>query len=190
MGHAGAHEAGSTGQAAHPKPHEAHKAEAPRSVSCLVVTSSDTRTRETDEGGRLLVELLKGGGHAVVGYRLIRDDVSEIQDALRSGLDDPDVQAILFTGGTGIGRRDQTYEVIEHHLRRRYGSRRIDGFGELFRLLSYQEIGSAAMLSRAVAGVLDGKIVVSLPGSPGAIRLAMTKLILPELGHMVREMTR
>ncbi len=190
MGHAGADDAGVGGHGAHPKPHEAHKAAAPRVVACLVVTTSDTRTPETDEGGRLLIDLLTGAGHAVVGYRIIRDDVVEIQEALRRGLDDPAVQAILFTGGTGIGRRDQTYEVIEEHLRRRFGSRRIDGFGELFRVLSYQEIGSAAMLSRAVAGVLDGRIVVSLPGSPAAVRLAMTKLILPELGHMVREVTR
>ncbi len=121
---------------------------------------------------------------------MIRDEVAEIQRVLRSGIDDPRVQAILFTGGTGISRRDQTYEVIEDLLRRRFGSRRIDGFGELFRFLSYQEIGSAAMLSRAVAGVLDGKLVFSLPGSPAAVRLAMTRLILPELGHMVWEITR
>jgi molybdenum cofactor biosynthesis protein B len=190
MGQAGAHDAGVSDQDAHPKTHEAHKAEAPRTVACLVVTTSDTRTRETDETGRLLIELLKGEGHAVVGYRIVRNDVSEIQEAVRRGLDDPEVQAILFTGGTGISRRDKTYEVIAEYLHRRFGSRRIDGFGELFRVLSYQEIGSAAMLSRAVAGVLDGKIVVSLPGSPAAVRLAMTKLILPELGHIVREATR
>ena len=190
MGHAGAHDAGVRGHGAHPQPHEAHKAAAPRTVACLVLTTSDTRTPETDEGGRLLIDLLTGAGHTVVGYRIIRDDVTEIQEALRQGLDDPAVQAILFTGGTGISRRDQTYEVIEEQLRRRFGSRRIDGFGELFRVLSYQEIGSAAMLSRAVAGVLDGRIVVSLPGSPAAVRLAMTKLILPELGHMVWEVTR
>ncbi len=190
MGQERAHAAGPGGHAAQGKTHEAHKAHSPREVACFVVTTSDTRTRETDEGGRLLIELLRGGGHAVVGYEVIRDEVAEIQRVLRSGIDDPRVQAILFTGGTGISRRDQTYEVIEDLLRRRFGSRRIDGFGELFRFLSYQEIGSAAMLSRAVAGVLDGKLVFSLPGSPAAVRLAMTRLILPELGHMVWEITR
>jgi molybdenum cofactor biosynthesis protein B len=155
-----------------------------------VVTTSDTRTPETDDGGRLLIRLLEAGGHEVVGYQVIRDDAGAIQDTLRSALDDGRVQAILFTGGTGIGRRDQTYEVIEDQLRRRFGSRRLDGFGELFRMLSYREIGSAAMLSRAVAGVLDGKIIVSLPGSPGAVRLALTQLVLPELGHMVHELSR
>jgi molybdenum cofactor biosynthesis protein B len=126
----------------------------------------------------------------VAGHHLVRDDIAAIEHQLRAGLDDPAIQAILFTGGTGIGRRDQTYEVIEDHLRRRFGARRLDGFGEIFRVLSYQEIGPAAMLSRAVAGAIDGKIVVSLPGSPGAVRLAMEKLILPELGHMVWELTR
>ncbi|HWP34123.1 MAG TPA: MogA/MoaB family molybdenum cofactor biosynthesis protein [Thermodesulfobacteriota bacterium] len=178
------------GQAARLPPHELHRSHAPREVACLVVTTSDSRTKETDEGGRLLMELLREGGHTVVGYHLIRDEVPEIERVLRAGLDDPRVQAILFTGGTGISRRDQTYEVIEHFLRRRFGARRIDGFGELFRFLSYQEIGPAAMLSRAVAGVLDGKVVVSLPGSPAAVRLAMTKLILPELGHLVGEVNR
>lgn len=184
MGH------GAAGSSQHGAPHKAHKAAAPRRVACFVVTTSDTRTPETDEGGRLLIRLLEEAGHEVAGYRVIRDDVPAIQETLRAGLDDARVRAILFTGGTGIGQRDQTYEVIEDQLRRRFGSRRLDGFGELFRMLSYQEIGAAAMLSRAVAGVLDGKIVVSLPGSPEAVRLAMTRLILPELGHMVHELDR
>lgn len=184
MGH------GAAGSSRHGAPHESHKAASPRRIACFVVTTSDSRTPETDEGGHLLIRLLEESGHEIVEYRLIRDEVAAIQDVLRTGLDDARVQAILFTGGTGIGRRDQTYEVIEDQLRRRFGSRRLDGFGELFRMLSYQEIGSPAMLSRAVAGVLDGKLVVSLPGSPSAVRLAMTKLILPELGHMVRELNR
>lgn len=136
------------------------------------------------------MRLLTEAGHEVVGYRLIRDDASAIEDVLRAALDEPTAQAVLFTGGTGIGRRDHTYEVIEDHLRRRFDSRRLDGFGELFRMLSYQEIGSSAMLSRAVAGVIDGKLVASLPGSPGAVHLALTKLILPEIGHIIREITR
>ena len=170
--------------------HEAHKAAAPRRVVCLVITTSDTRTPGTDEGGRLLVRLLEEAGHRVAGHHLIRDDESAIQERLRAALDDRGIQAVLFTGGTGISRRDRTYEVIEDHLRRRFGARRIDGFGELFRMLSYQEIGSAAMLSRAVAGVIDGTIVVCLPGSPAAVRLAMTRLVLPELGHMIHEIGR
>jgi molybdenum cofactor biosynthesis protein B len=190
MGHSAGHEPGASVQAATPATHEAHKAAAPSRVACFVVTTSDTRTPETDEGGRLLMRLLTEAGHEVVGYRLVRDDESAIQEVLRSALDDRRAQAILFTGGTGVGRRDHTYEVIEDHVHRRFGSRRLDGFGELFRMLSYQEIGSSAMLSRAVAGIIDRKLVVSLPGSPGAVRLAMTKLILPELGHLVREISR
>ncbi len=190
MEDSGSHEPGAGAPAASPAIHEAHKAAAPGRIACFVVTTSDTRTPETDEGGRLLVRLLTEAGHEVVGYRLIRDDEAAIQDVLRSALDDRHAQAILFTGGTGIGRRDRTYEVIEDQLRRRFGSRRLDGFGELFRMLSYQEIGSSAMLSRAVAGIIEQKLVVSLPGSPGAVRLAMTKLILPELGHLIREIAR
>jgi molybdenum cofactor biosynthesis protein B len=189
MSEPGSH-GGAAGSPPHGATHEAHKAAAPRSVSCLVVTTSDTRTPETDEGGRLLRHLLEEAGHRVAGYHLIPDDESAIQDRLRAGLDDRGVQAVLFTGGTGIGRRDKTYEVIEDHLRRRFGARRLDGFGELFRMLSYQEIGPAAMLSRAVAGVLDGKAVVCLPGSPAAVRLAMTRLVLPELGHIIGELAR
>lgn len=190
MGQSGRQEPGRGAHPASPATHEAHKAAAPRRAGCFVVTTSDTRTPETDEGGRLLMQLLTDAGHEVVDYRVIRDDEAAIQQALRAALDEPRAQAVLFTGGTGIGRRDQTYEVIEDHLRRRFGSRRLDGFGELFRMLSYEEIGSAAMLSRAVAGVIDGKLVVSLPGSPGAVRLAMTRLVLPELGHIIREITR
>ncbi|HEY8371038.1 MAG TPA: MogA/MoaB family molybdenum cofactor biosynthesis protein [Thermodesulfobacteriota bacterium] len=190
MAHSGSHEPAASTQAEAPATHEAHKAAAPGRVACVVVTTSDTRTPETDEGGRLLVRLLTEAGHEVVGYHLVRDDESAIQAVFRSALDDRRVQAILFTGGTGVGRRDCTYEVVEDYLRRRFRSRRLDGFGELFRMLSYQEIGSSAMLSRAVAGVVDGKLVFSLPGSPAAVRLAMTKLILPELGHLIREIER
>lgn len=190
MGHSGSQGTGAAASGSSPAPHEAHKAAAPGRVACFVVTTSDTRTPETDEGGRLLMQLLREAGHEVVGYRLVRDDVAAIQTVLRSALDDAQVEAVLFTGGTGIGRRDHTYEVVEDCLRRRFGSRRLDGFGELFRMLSYEEIGPSAMLSRAVAGVVERKLVVSLPGSPGAVRLALTKLILPELGHLVREIRR
>jgi molybdenum cofactor biosynthesis protein B len=128
--------------------------------------------------------MLEHAGHSVVGRRIVRDEPSEIkesiEDAAKAG-----ARAVIITGGTGIGRRDSTYEVVTGLL-----EKRLDGFGELFRTLSYEEIGSAAMMSRAVAGTARGMIVFALPGSTGAAKLAMEKLILPELGHSVREMTR
>ena len=146
---------------------------------------SDTRTEETDRGGGAIVELLSQAGHAVAGKTIVPDDPGRVSAAVRAGVDDADVDVVITTGGTGITRRDGTYEVVSALL-----DKRIDGFGELFRALSFQEIGPAAMLSRACAGLAGGTIVISLPGSENAVRLAMTKLILPELGHMVREARR
>lgn len=164
---------------------EEHKAHAPRAVRCLVCTVSDSKTEETDTSGRVLRDLLVAAGHEVRGYRLVRDEPAEVQAVLDAACADPAVQVVLFTGGTGITARDRTYEAVEARL-----ERRLPGFGELFRMLSYQEIGPAAMLSRAQAGVCAGRVVFSLPGSPAACRLALERLILPELGHLVRELSR
>lgn len=168
-----------------PVSHAAHRAEAPRTVRCRVVTVSDTRTEETDRGGGAVVELLAQQGHEVAGKTIVPDDPARVREALRAGIETPEVDVVIATGGTGITRRDGTYEVVSALL-----DKRIDGFGELFRALSYQEIGPAAMLSRACAGLARGTIVISLPGSENAVRLAMTKLVVPELGHMVREARR
>ena len=162
-----------------------HKAAAPSRVGCYVITVSDTRTEATDTGGRAVAELLSAAGHDVVGRTIVKDDAEQLRDAIGRQLANPAVQAIVTTGGTGITSRDCTYEAISAML-----WKRVDGFGELFRMLSYQQIGAAAMMSRAVAGTIAGRIVVSLPGSEAAVRLAVEKLLLPELGHLVREAGR
>ena len=165
--------------------HVAHRAAAPKTTRCRVVTVSDTRTEETDRGGGAIMELLARDGHDVAGKTIVPDDPERVREALQVGIESPDVDVVIATGGTGSTRRDGTYEVVSALL-----DKRIDGFGELFRALSYKEIGPAAMLSRACAGLAAGTIVISLPGSENAVRLAMTKLILPELGHLVREARR
>ncbi len=162
-----------------------HRETAPTRVGCAVLTISDTRTPETDTGGALLVGLLTARGHRVVRRGIVRDDPDAIAAWIREAAQNPEVQAILTTGGTGIAPRDVTYEVVAALL-----EKTLDGFGELFRMLSYQEVGPAAMLSRAIGGVYRGKVVLSMPGSPHAVRLAMEKLVLPELGHLVREASR
>jgi molybdenum cofactor biosynthesis protein B len=162
-----------------------HKAHAPRSVACFVLTVSDSKTPETDASGSVIRELLVGAGHRVAGSAIVRDDPVQVQQIVREQCDTAGVQAMILTGGTGITSRDTTFEAIEAVL-----DKRLPGFGELFRVLSYQEIGAAAMLSRAQAGIRNGRIVVSLPGSPNACRLALEKLLVPELGHLVREVNR
>jgi molybdenum cofactor biosynthesis protein B len=162
-----------------------HKASAPASVRCFVITVSDTRTEDTDTGGRAIADLLTGAGHVVVGRAIVRDDAELVRDAVLRQLANQEVQVVITTGGTGITSRDSTFEAVSGLLQKR-----LDGFGELFRMLSYQQIGPAAMLSRAAAGLASGRIVVSLPGSEGAVRLAMEKLLIPELGHLVREAGR
>ena len=162
-----------------------HKASAPASVGCYVLTVSDTRTEATDTGGRAAVDLLIAAGHRVAGRTIVTDDADQVRDTIGRQLANPDVQVIITTGGTGISSRDTTYEAVCGLL-----WKRLDGFGELFRLLSYEQIGSAAMLSRAVAGTIAGRVLVSLPGSEAAVRLALEKLIIPELGHLVREASR
>jgi molybdenum cofactor biosynthesis protein B len=162
-----------------------HKAAAPARVACYVITVSDTRTEDTDTGGRVLVDLLTDAGHTIVGKTIVKDDAELLRDCIGRQLANPDVQAIITTGGTGVTSRDCTYEAVSAMLRKR-----IDGFGELFRMLSYEQIGAAAMMSRAVAGTIGGRVVVSLPGSEAAVRLAVEKLLAPELGHLVREARR
>ena len=149
-------------------------------VRCAVFTVSDTRAPETDVSGRTIVELLEAAGHAVAKRQILRDDPKDVHEAVLGQVGG--VDAIITTGGTGITSRDSTYEVITGLLQKR-----LDGFGELFRMLSYQEIGSAAMMSRACAGTIGTVVVVSLPGSAGAVRLAMTRLLIPELGHLVQQ---
>jgi len=161
---------------------EAHRDAAPDSVRCAVLTVSDTRTPETDSSGRLIRDLLEMRGHAVVAHAIVPDDPARIRQTLAEWAGRDDVQAILANGGTGIAGRDTTYDALVGLL-----EKRLDGFGELFRMLSYAEIGAAAMLSRAVAGVYHGKLVAAMPGSSNAVKLAMTRLLLPELGHLVYE---
>jgi len=164
---------------------EEHRRTAPSAVGCFVLTISDTKTPETDTSGALIRSLLEGAGHRVAGSAIVRDEPAEVQRVVREAAADDRVQVVVMTGGTGITSRDSTYEAVEALL-----DKRLPGFGELFRMLSYQEIGAAAMLSRAQLGVYRRRIVVSLPGSPNACRLAVERLLLPELGHLVREVSR
>jgi len=167
------------------RPDLEHKAAAPSRVGCYVITVSDTRTEDTDTGGRAVADLLTEAGHQIVGRTIVNDDAELLRDCIGRQLANPAVQAIITTGGTGIASRDCTYEAVSAML-----WKRIDGFGELFRMLSYAQIGAAAMMSRAVAGTIAGRVVVSLPGSEAGVRLAMEKLVVPELGHLVREAAR
>jgi len=157
-----------------------HKGKAHRVVRCAIITASDTRTEETDTSGKKIKDLLADQQHPVTSYLILKDEPSVIATAVRALLDQPDVDAIIINGGTGIAPRDSTFEAIQGIL-----EKEISGFGELFRMLSYQDIGSAAMMTRATAGVANGKVVISLPGSTGAVELGMTKLVIPELGHML-----
>lgn len=163
---------------------EHHPAHVESPVACWVVTCSDTRTSSTDEGGPLAKRLLMSAGHTLLGSELVKDDASAIVQALEHALAHG-ARCVIFTGGTGVGRHDVTVEALEAKF-----EKRLDGFGELFRSLSFQQVGSAAWLSRATAGVVQGALVFALPGSPRAVELALTKLILPELDHAVREMLR
>ena len=159
-----------------------HRDSSPQHLCCAVVTVSDTRTLETDRGGALLLDLLSAAGHEVADRVLVADEPDQIRSLLEQYQGRDELDAILITGGTGIGRRDQTCETVSALL-----TKPLPGYGELFRMLSYAEIGPAAMLSRAVGGLLDRKLVLTMPGSPAAVQLAMEKLILPELPHLVHE---
>lgn len=162
-----------------------HRAEAPQTVRCAVITVSDTRTLQTDASGGLIVELLTAGGHQVVQRHILRDEPGPMRTLLETLRGDPQVDVILMTGGTGLGSRDQTFETVSSLL-----DKTLPGYGELFRVLSFQQIGAAAMMSRAVGGLLGRKVVLTMPGSKGGVQLAMERLILPELGHLVREANR
>jgi molybdenum cofactor biosynthesis protein B len=161
-----------------------HHGHAESAVGCWVVTCSDTRTPGTDKSGPVAKMLLAEAGHTLLGSELVKDDAAQIVHALEHALAHG-ARCVIFTGGTGITRRDVTVETLEAKF-----EKRVDGFGELFRALSFQDIGSAAWLSRATAGVVQGALVFALPGSPKAVELAVTKLILPELEHAVRELLR
>lgn len=163
----------------------AHRAAAPAAVRCFVITVSDTRTLETDTSGQAIVDMLAAAGHMVEARRLVRDEPAEVAALIREQVDRAVVDVIITTGGTGITRRDSTFEAIDGLL-----DKRLPGFGELFRMLSFHEIGAAAMLSRACAGTCGGTVVIALPGSENAVRLAMTRLLIPELGHLVAETRR
>ncbi len=164
---------------------EQHREAAPDHVRVAVLTISDTRTREDDTGGDTVQETLEAAGHEVVQRDIVRDDAPRIRTVLVDLLARSDVDAVITSGGTGISGRDTTYEVVDRMI-----EKKLDGFGEIFRMLSYQEIGAAAILSRAVAGSVGTKFVASLPGSRNAVRLAMEKLLIPEISHVVFELRK
>ncbi|USB32002.1 MogA/MoaB family molybdenum cofactor biosynthesis protein [Paenibacillus sp. YPG26] len=166
-----------------PRSVDEHRSEAPSTVRCMVITVSDTRTPETDSSGTLMKKLLEEHGYALEDYRIVQDDYDDIRQLLREAAANPAVEAVLLTGGTGIAPRDTTYEAVRSLL-----SKELPGFGEIFRYLSFSEdIGSAAILSRAIAGTIGSTAVFSMPGSKGAVKLAMERIIVPELRHVMRE---
>jgi molybdenum cofactor biosynthesis protein B len=165
--------------------HIEHKHKAPKKVRCAIITVSDTRSEDQDRSGKTIINLLSHADHEPVYLGVVRDELNEIRARLDEALGNKDVQAVIINGGTGVGKRDVTIEAIEPGLQKL-----LPGFGELFRMLSYEEIGSAAMMSRALAGVMKGKPVFCLPGSEKACRLAVEKLIAPELGHILLEVTK
>jgi molybdenum cofactor biosynthesis protein B len=154
-------------------------------VRLAIITVSDSRTPETDTNARYLREAIVAAGHTVSAYRLVRDEPADVVAVLDELASANDSQILLWNGGTGISHRDTTYDALSRKL-----DKTLPGFGELFRMLSYREIGSAAMLSRATAGVYKGRVVFSMPGSPNAVKLAWEKLILPELSHLAWEVSR
>lgn len=168
---------------------EQHREAAPDHVRVAVVTVSDTRTPEDDTGGDAAEEILRGAGHEVVHREIVRDDPPRVRELLAGLLARADVDAVVTTGGTGISGRDTTYEVASGLI-----DKRLDGFGELFRMLSYEEIGAAAMLSRTVAGSVrtasGSKFLVCLPGSRNAVRLGVERLLVPEISHVVFELRK
>ena len=165
--------------------HIEHKADGPAAVSCFVLTISDTRSAETDTSGRAIRELLTAAGHTVSGSAIVRDEPDAVRHHVLRQAHEPATRVIITTGGTGITSRDGTYETVDTLL-----EKRLTGFGELFRMLSFQEIGSAAMMSRATAGTIRGTVIFVLPGSENAVRLAMTRLIVPELSHVVQQVSK
>jgi molybdopterin adenylyltransferase len=162
-----------------------HRESAPEHVRLAVLTISDTRTPENDTGGDTIEELMRGEGHEIVERRIVRDDAARIRTEIVNLLARPDADAVITTGGTGISARDTTYEVVDRMI-----EKKLDGFGEIFRALSFEEIGAAAILSRAVAGTVGTKLVACLPGSRNAVRLAVEKLLVPEISHIVFELRK
>jgi molybdenum cofactor biosynthesis protein B len=152
-------------------------------LNCAIITVSDTRTPEEDRSGQAIQLLLEQAGHGITAYRVIPDEPAQIQAELKQLGDRPDLDVLIFNGGTGIAGRDVTYEVLTALL-----DKTLPGFGELFRFLSYQEIGSRAIASRATAGIYRQKLLFSLPGSTNAVKLALNKLIIPELPHLIRQL--
>jgi len=162
-----------------------HRAQSPQRVRAAVITISDTRTKETDTSGRHIADALTTAGHELAAWEIVSDEPAQIRQMIERLRQQPNLDAILLTGGTGVGSRDQTFETLSGML-----TKTLTGFGELFRMLSYEQIGAAAMLSRAIGGLIDRTVVLAMPGSTAAVRLAMDKLILPEIGHLVREARR
>ena len=162
-----------------------HRESAPEHVRLAVLTISDTRTPENDTGGDTIEELMRDAGHEIVERRIVRDDAARIRTEIVNLLARPDADAVITTGGTGISARDTTYEVVDRMI-----EKKLDGFGEIFRALSYEEIGAAAILSRAVAGTVGTKLVACLPGSRNAVRLAVEKLLVPEIAHVIFELRK
>jgi molybdopterin adenylyltransferase len=162
-----------------------HRESAPEHVRLAVLTISDTRTPENDTGGDTIEELMRDAGHEIVARRIVKDDAARIRTEIVNLLARPDADAVITTGGTGISARDTTYEVVDRMI-----EKKLDGFGEIFRALSFEEIGAAAILSRAVAGTVGTKLVACLPGSRNAVRLAVEKLLVPEISHVIFELRK
>ena len=162
-----------------------HRRAAPESVDCAVIIVSDSRTEQDDESGKLIKQRLADNGHHVLSYGILKNDADAIRAKIKELVGQEGLQVIITSGGTGASHRDVTVDTIEPML-----EKRLEGFGELFRYLSYQEIGTGSILSRAVAGIIKGKVILCFPGSLNAATLAMDKIILPEIGHLVREATR
>ena len=165
--------------------YENHKHLSPQTVKCSVLIISDSRTEKTDESGKLLVEVMKGAGHEIISYSLIKNDSEAIQFKIGELLHSPNIQVIITSGGTGASKMDLTIETVIPMF-----EKKLDGFGELFRYLTYQEIGTGSILSRTSAGVALGRVIICLPGSLKAVKLALDKIIVPEIGHLVREASR
>ncbi|MCO5166463.1 MAG: molybdenum cofactor biosynthesis protein MoaB [Planctomycetes bacterium] len=168
----------------HPSPAGEHRARGPRAVRCFALTISDTKTAADDASGDLIRRLAQEAGHEVVGSRIVKDEPARIHAAILEAIGQG-ARAVIASGGTGLTSRDSTFEVVSALL-----ERPIPGFGELFRWLSFQEVGSAAMISRATAGVVQGAVVFALPGSPNGVQLALERLVLPELSHLLEQLGR
>lgn len=166
-------------------PYEDHIQQAKNPVTCAVLTISDTRTEADDKSGKIIKDLVMDAGHDIGFYRVVKDDADQIHALIQQIAAEGACHVILTNGGTGIAARDTTYEAVTGLL-----EKRLDGFGEIFRFLSWEDIGSGAMLSRAVAGVYKDTMIFCMPGSSGAVKLAMEKLIVPELSHLVWEIWR